>query len=242
MKRILILEDEPMIRNVVKHLIEESEVKAEVYDFDNIKEAYQCALEKQINCFIVDIILNTKVPGDTSGLKFVESIRKIKKYTLTPVIMLTSLQDMKYHTYDIFHVYSFVEKPFAPERLQHLIEECFGGEKAEAEKYLFFHVDGVIMTVELEDFVYAEKQNRSLLIHTNHHGVLKVAYKTLKAFLEEAACDDLIQCSRFCVVNRDYIESYDSVNRMIRLRNDHGTKDVGGKYKRDLEEGYLRRC
>lgn len=242
MKRILILEDEALIRNMVKQLIEESEVKADVYDFDNVKEAYQCALEKQIDCFIADIILDTKTPGDTSGLKFVESIRKIKKYTLTPVIMLTSLQDMKYCTYDVFHVYSFVEKPFAPERLKHLIEECFGGEKAEAEKHLFFHVDGIIMTVELKDFVYAEKQNRGMLIHTNQHGVLKVSYKTLKALLEEAACDDLIQCSRFCVVNRNYIESYDSVNCMIQLKNNHGLIDVGGRYKRVLEEGYFRKC
>ncbi len=241
MKKILILEDNSMTRKFVEEIAKDLELKTEVYAFDNVKEAYSCALEKNIDCFIVDIILDTKVPGDTSGLKFVQSIRELNYYTITPVIMLTSLEDAKLYTYEKLHCYRFMEKPFEPLELKHLLEECLGYRERKTIKTLTYHIDGVIMVAELCDIVFVDVNCRVLQIHNRKYGILSIPYKTIKSFLAEADCEDMIQCSKHCVVNRNYIEYFDYVNRMIRLKDDLGELEVGKKYRTDVEEG-LKRC
>ena len=55
----------------LQKIISEIDIKNQVFSFTILKGAYQCVLEKDIDLFIVDIILNTSLPGDSSGLKFV---------------------------------------------------------------------------------------------------------------------------------------------------------------------------
>lgn len=241
MKKILILEDNPMTRKYVEEIAGDIAVKTEVYAYDNIKDAYSCVLERNIDCFIVDIILNTKSPGDTSGIKFVQSIRELSYYTITPVIMLTALEDAKLYTYEKLHCYRFMEKPFEALELKQVLEECLGYRERKNTKTLTYHIDGIIMAAELCDIVYVDANRRTLHIHNLKYGVLSIPYKTIKSFLEEADCEDMIQCSKHCVVNRNYIEYFDYVNRMIILKENLGKLEVGKKYKGDIEEG-LKRC
>ncbi len=241
MKKVLILEDNPLTRKLVEEIARDLEMKTEVFAFDNVKDAYACALERNIDCFIVDIILDSKVPGDTSGLRFVQSIREMKHYILTPVIMLTSLEDAKLYTYEQLHCYRFMEKPFKPTELKKVLEECLGYRERKTTKTLTYHIDGVIMAADVCDIVYVEVSRRILQIHTRKYGILSVPYKTIKSFLEEADSEDMIQCSKHCVVNRNYIEYFDSVNRVIRLRDEFGDIEVGKKYRADVEEG-MKRC
>lgn len=236
MRKILVLEDNSMTACLIKEIIDESDVKADIYIFDNVKDAYQCALEKPIDCFLVDIILNTKFPGDTSGLQFVDNIRKIQKYVLTPVIFMTSLEDTKLYTYEKLHCYCFLEKPFRPEILKTLLEQCFVNAETKRNKTMYFQADGVVMAVDLPEVVYVETIRRELYIHTLKLGTLKVPYKTIKAFLQEADSEDLIQCSRYSVFNRAFLKNYDPVNRMIHLKEDRGILEVGRHFKKAVEE------
>lgn len=95
MKKILILEDNQAVLTNIADIVNEIDIKADVYTFDNVKDAYQCAMEKVINLFIIDIILDTSRPGDSSGLEFVENIRKVSHYGLAPVIFVTSPGGLK---------------------------------------------------------------------------------------------------------------------------------------------------
>lgn len=241
MKRILILEDNPMTLKYVQEIAGNLEIKTEVYAFNNVKDAYACAMEKAIDCFIIDIILDTRVPGDTSGLRFVQSIREVKSYVLTPVIMLTSLEDARLYTYEQLHCYRFMEKPFKATELKNVLEECLGYRDRNISKTLTYHIDGVIMAADVCDIVYVEVNRRILQIHTRKFGTLSIPYKTIKSFLEEADCEDMIQCSKHCVVNRNYIECFDAVNRVIQLTGKYGNIEVGRIYRKSVEDG-MRRC
>ena len=86
LKKILILEDNYVAREHLASLINELEIQNTLFRCDNIKDAYQYALERDIDLFLVDIILKPNSPGDSSGLKFVDSIRKIDRYAFTPVL------------------------------------------------------------------------------------------------------------------------------------------------------------
>ena len=88
-------------------------------------------------------------PGDTSGLNFVEDIRRLKCYGFTPVIIVTALQDEKLVTYEKLHCYSFVEKPFDEDGLKEVIEEAlaFPG-TGNGTKILKFRKESIILAVE----------------------------------------------------------------------------------------------
>ncbi|MBO5097007.1 MAG: hypothetical protein J6B96_01680 [Agathobacter sp.] len=77
MKKILVLEDNPVTLEYITSLIQEIAVKNTIFACSDMKMAYQYALEKDIDLFIIDIILDTSRPGDSSGLKFVDGIRRI---------------------------------------------------------------------------------------------------------------------------------------------------------------------
>lgn len=238
-KKILLLEDNKTTLEYMKKVVQEVPIKSNVYSCDNIKDAYKSALEKTIDLFIVDIILDVSNPGDSSGLKFVDSIRQIERYNFIPVIFVTSLEDARLYTYEKLHCYSFVEKPFDAKRLKELVVQClnFPSSRKE-EKTLYFRKDGIILAVERDDIVYAESINHIMHIYTSNKDQMSIPYITLKKLIEEADSPNMIQCSRSTVVNKAYIHNIDFPNRMIQLKNNLGRVEIGIMYKKYLREKF----
>lgn len=237
MKKILVLEDNHAILTRLTDIIKEIDIKNVVYPFDNVKDAYQCALEKVINLFIIDIILDTSSPGDSSGLSFVDNLRKINHYGLVPVIFVTSLEDARLYTYENLHCYSFIEKPFDEDKLKHLIEQClYFSISKNVTKTLYFRKDGIILAVEREDIVYVESIRHILHIHTRQKDTMTIPYITLKRILEDIDSSDFIQCSRSTIVNRRFVSNIDVPNRMIQLKNSYGSVEIGISFKKAIRE------
>lgn len=237
MKKILLLEDNLAALEHLKVLINEIDIKCEIFAFNNIKEAYQCALEEELDLFVIDIILDTSKPGDSSGLKFVDRIRKINRYNFIPVIFVTSLEDAKLYTYEKLHCYSFIEKPFDPDNVKRVIVEClhFPG-KDNAQKTLYFRKDGIVLAVEREDIVFVESVKHILNIHLKQGDVLHIPYVTLKKLLEDIDSPDFIQCSRSVIFNRKFVVNTDIPNGVIQLKDNFGRLETGMIYKKRLRE------
>lgn len=241
MKKVLVLDDNPAILEHISNIVHEIDIKSEVYSYDNVKDAYQCALEKVIDLFIIDIILDTSRPGDSSGLNFVENIRKVNHYGLTPIIFVTSLEDAKLYTYEKLHCYSFIEKPFDVVRLKALVEQClrYPGNNNIA-KTLYFRKDGIIVAIERDDIVYAESSHHTLLIHTKKNDILSVPYVTVKSFFSDVDSSDFIQCSRNTVINKNFVRNVDIPNRIIQMKDNLGRVEIGVTYKKQMKEIFNR--
>lgn len=239
MKRILILDDNKATLQHLTDIVGGLDVEKEILSCGNIRDAYQCALEKTIDLFMVDIILDTSQPGDTSGLKFVENIRRLGHYCFTPVIFITSLEDSKSYTYEYLHCYSFIEKPFEADRVKQVVEQClrFPG-SVQVNKTLYFRKEGIVLAVERENIVYVESILRKMHIHTKRGDVLTIPYLTIKKFLEEADSSDMIQCSRNTVINRNYVLNVDITNRMIQFKDGLGSVEIGDLYKKSVKERF----
>ena len=236
MKKVLILEDNGLMLECLSGIVQEVGVKTEVFPFDNAKDACQCALKSTIDLFIIDIMLEAHKSGDTSGLSFVEDIRRIKRYGFTPAIIVTALYDQKLITYEELHCYSFIEKPFDKDRLKGLIEEALAFPGTDSgTKTLKFRKDGIILAVERARIVYVESINHILNIHTTND-VMRIPYKTIKDFLEEVDSNDFLQCSRSIVVNRRYVHNVDLVNRVIQFQEGMGRVGIGIMYKNQVKE------
>lgn len=157
MKKVLILEDNDNTLDCLEKIVKQISSNAIVFGVKEIKEAYQYMLEHTIDLFIIDIILNPKQAGDTSGLYFAEKVRMIEKYLFTPMIFITSLEDSKCITYEKLHCYSFIEKPFDPERVKNIISQCLKySDDASANNSVYFRIDGVIFAVNSADVIYVE--------------------------------------------------------------------------------------
>lgn len=142
------MEDNIAAQEHLTGIIREVDVKNEVYSFADIKDAYQCAMERTIDLFLIDIILDTSHPGDVSGLKFVENIREVEAYRFVPIIFITSLEDSKLYTYEKLHCYRFIEKPFDEEKVKQDVEQCLKFPESRKEnKTLFFRKDGINLAV-----------------------------------------------------------------------------------------------
>ena len=237
MKKILVLEDNFVTLEYITSIIQEIDTRNTVFMCSNVREAYQYVLEKDIDLFIIDIILDTSRPGDSSGLNFVDAIRKIDRYAFMPVIFVTSLEDARLYTYEKLHCYSFIEKPFDRNKLKELIKQCLNFPSVEKKgKTMYFRKDGIILAADREDIAYVECVNHVLYIHTIHGDLLSIPYVTLKKFLSDVDSDGFIQCSRSVVVNTDYIHNVDITNRVIQLKKQVGTVEIGIMYKKELRE------
>lgn len=237
MKKILILEDNPTTLKNLTQIVQNIAAKNAVYPFYDLKDAYQCAMDKVIDLFIVDIILDRNKPGDSSGLKFVENIRKINHYAFVPIIFVTSLEDAKLYTYEKLHCYSFIEKPFDVVRLRQLVQQCLRFDESRVtSKTLYFRKDGIILAAEREDIVYAESINHVMHIHTKQGDVLEIPYITLKKLLDDLDSTDFIQCSRSTVINQKYIDNLDIPNQVVQFKNGYGRVGIGIRYKKNLRD------
>lgn len=237
MKKILILEDNQAVLEQLSKIVYEVDPRNVVCPFVSVKDAYHCALEQTIDLFIIDIILDTSKPGDASGLRYIENIREVKRYSFTPVIFVTSLEDAQLYTYEKLHCYSFIEKPFDVKRLKEIIKECLGFPgNVSGSKTLFFRKEGIVLAVEREDIVYAESVNHAMHIHTKHRDELIIPYITLKKLLDEMDSAEFIQCSRSVIVNTKFICNVDMPNRFIELKDGFGRLEIGVAFKKTVKD------
>jgi len=141
------------------------------------------------------------------------------------------------YTYEKLHCYSFVEKPFDPEKVKELMRQCLKFPvNSQPSKTLYFRKDGIILSVNSEDIVYVSTQNHILEIYTRQGDMLSIPYITLKKFLAEADSEDMIQCSRSTVVNKKFIQNVDIPNQMIQLRGGMESVEIGIMYKKYFRE------
>ena len=107
-KNILVIEDSEQYMDMICNKLSNI-TDINVYKAKDSAQAYKYALEENISVFIVDIILDTNALGDVSGIKFVERIRTIPEYKFTPIIITSSLEDPKLHSYSYLHCYRYFE-------------------------------------------------------------------------------------------------------------------------------------
>lgn len=237
MRRVLIVEDHKSTLEWLEHMVREMDERLEVYAVDNVKAAYECAMTRTIHLFLVDIILDTGKLNDASGLKFVENMRQMDKYTFTPIIIITALEDPRLHVYEDLHCFGYVEKPFDTERLKRMVEECLKfREDSEKKRMLYFRQDGIIYGVNKEDIIYAESINHTIYIHSVSEERMHIRYRTIKQFLDEVDNYEMIQCSRNTVVNTNYVSNIDIPNGVLQLKGNYGKIEIGFAYKKKMKE------
>lgn len=232
-KNILVVEDSEYYMNLICNTLSKiSDIN--IYKATCSAEAYKYAMEMSISVFIVDLILNTNVLGDVSGIKFIERMRTIEKYKFVPVIITTSLEDPKLHSYSYLHCYRYFEKTFDTNELVETVLEVLKYESPkEKTKIIYYKREGLLFSINTNDIIYIENCNRFIKYHCVD-GIHTAPYQSCKKIIQEMESTDFIQCSKNTIVNRKYILCVDSINRYITLMNEYGTLDIGPRMKKEF--------
>ncbi len=232
MKTVLIVEDNVRSMEMLVKIIENLRTDVEIKTASSQEAAAILAMKYNIDLFMLDIILNASNPGDVSGMKFAEHIRTLKKYKYTPIIFITALEDPELHAYSDLHCYYYVEKPYDAEKVSSVISEALEFPAAHKEpQNVFFRKDGILYKKEISEILYIENSRAGQTVYCTN-GNLKLPYKPNHKILEELASDKFVQCSRYHIINRDYIDKIDTVNRYIQLRNLKTSIEIGNSYKK----------
>lgn len=232
MKTVLIVEDNVRSMEMLVKIIENLRTDVEIRTASSQEEAIILTMKYNIDLFMLDIILNASNPGDVSGMKFAEHIRTFQKYKYTPIIFITALEDPELHAYSDLHCYYYVEKPYDAEKVSAVISEALEFPAVHnAPQNVFFRKDGILYKKEISEIIYIENSRSGQTVYCIN-GNLKLPYKPNKKILEELASDKFIQCSRYHIVNRDYIDKIDTVNRYIQLKGLKTPIEIGNSYKK----------
>ena len=235
-RNILIVEDNEAHMNALLKIINDLHQDVKVYCVANIDDAYLLALKYSIHLFLVDIILDTKNPGDVSGLKFATKMRGFVQYKYVPLVFITSLEDPKLFSYSELNCLGYIEKPFSVEQVRNVIVKALDFPiKEDDDRFVHFRKDGITYSVYIKDIIYIQNSRRKIkIVCVNDE--LEIPYVTCKQILEELNSKSFIPCSRYCIVNRKYVVQTDYANRYVKLRHVDNLIEIGIIMKKSFKE------
>ncbi len=226
-KKVLILEDNDNSRTMLRQLLHQIDAGLKVVEAKNLQEAYFAAMEETMDLFLLDIMIDNKCPGDTSGIRFAEKMRRIARYRFTPIIFITLVEDQELYAFRNIHSYGYIEKPYDTAETKRLISEALQYALPEyEERSVYFRKDGILYAVRIRDILFAESRQHILYVHKRQE-CLEIPYKTCKQFLQEVDSPSFLQCSRNTVINKKYIRYVDIPNRYIAMEHYEGLVEIG---------------
>ena len=234
MKTVLIVEDNLRSMEMLKKIVKDLNMNVTIKTATNQDEAYAIAMKSNIDLFMLDIILNPRNSGDVSGMNFANTLRETKKYEYTPVVFITSLEDPKLYAYSDIHCYYYLEKPYDVKKVSQILIEALTIPQIKKEvQYVYFRKDSILYKKDISEIIYIENTRagqRVCLIN----GQLNLSYKPTKNILEELNSNCFIQCNRYVIVNKDYIDTVDITNRYIKLKNSDKQLELGTAFKKNF--------
>lgn len=214
----------------------------EIYTADSLADAYRVLMEITIDIFIADIVLDMTQPGDTSGMRLIERMRKIQKYVLTPVIFTTAEKDPTLYAFTELNCLSYLTKPCSANEFKKAFEKALNYRtERDEESAVIYRRGGALYPLKVKNIIYIESSSHIMHVHMCHGKDVYVPYKTCNKFMVEADVDYLVQCSRSVVVNRNWVLGFDLTKNIIILKNNLGILDIGSTYRKKIKKEFMRK-
>ncbi len=236
MLRALILEDKEESRKALTAIISGRfpEIKADAAATYAEAERLLAQGEPPYDIFLLDINLEGANSEDASGLRFAKQVRATHGYEFTPIVMITSISHLEMAAYREVHCYQYIIKPFVKEAVISVLKKLLERKQQEERHYFVFKKDGINYKVDTSDILYLKAVPRGIAVVLRKEET-KVPYLTLRNAMEKLP-EEFVQCHRMYVINLRYVEYFDFVNQIIRLRGCNSGIEIGGTYKAELKK------
>ena len=111
-----------------------------------------------------------------------------------------------------------------------VVQKVLEKESREKPPVIVVKKDGINYQLKCEDIRYLEAIPRGTRLHLMTEN-WDVPYVTLRQMLLKMPKGMFVQCHRMYAVNKNEVEYYDTVNRIIRIKNCPDTVEIGVTYK-----------
>ena len=230
--RIAIVDDEKVIREQIKHLIEKKQVESIIDIYASGEELLMD--EKCYDIVFLDIQMN--------GMNGIDTARALRQKTDdTILIFITGVKEYVFDAFDVaaFH---YLIKPIEENKFRTVYDRAVleaGKKKQHSMGQLFVKTRSRNVTLEQSDILYIESRAKKVEIHTRNDIV--EAYAGIGE-LEKQLTENFYRCHRGYLVNMAFISEYSSDS--ITLNNGETiflTKEKYGEfvkvYMRYLKNG-----
>lgn len=234
MIHVLILEDDMESLKALEKILTDYSHSICVHTSSSIHEARKLLDEDtKYGLFLLDVNLNGDNHEDIGGILFGREIRERFCYTFTPIVMVTAVGAMEMQAYRELHCYQYIMKPFQKEQVIEVVRKVLEKEKQEKPPVVVVKKDGINYQVKCDNIRYIEAIHRGIRIHMKN-GDWDIPYIGLKQILQKVPKDMFLQCHRVFVVNKQEVEYYDTVNRVIKLKDCKDVVEIGVTYKTEI--------
>ncbi|MFT3825015.1 MAG: LytTR family DNA-binding domain-containing protein [Chitinophagaceae bacterium] len=228
MLNCLIVDDEPLARQVLENYISRTPLLQLTATCSNAVDAYRILQEQTINVAFLDI----KMPL-INGISFLRSLKQPPA-----VIFTTAFAEYAAESYDL-NAIDYLLKPFSYERFYRSIEKALKinplPQEEDVKNYLFIKVDNNLIKLFHQDILYVEARKDYLKLVTK--GSSYLTHMTMK-YIESLLPKDL-----FIRIHRSYIICLASVS--VRGKNfvdiDNVKIPVSDSYRTLLDEALRKK-
>ncbi|WMJ73678.1 LytTR family DNA-binding domain-containing protein [Cytophagaceae bacterium ABcell3] len=205
----LIIDDEEMSRNIVKHFVEQTDALNLVGVCSNAIEAGNILSKGKVDLIFLDV----EMP-EMSGYDLIQSLS-----TSPEIILITAKKDHAAEAFD-YDVTDYLVKPITYPRFLKAInkalkknKEAFGNNDL---KDLYVRSDAKIVKINLADVLYIEALADYIMIitSTGKH----IVHSTMKGFQSRLPEEKFARVHRSYIVNLDKIETIENLNVVIQKK------------------------
>ena len=227
--KCIIVDDEPMARDVIKRYIQQMPKLKLVAEFGNAIDATIFLQEQPIDIIFLDI----RMPQLT-GTEFVRSLRTVPK-----IIFTTAHKEYGHEGFEL-DVTDYLLKPIRFDRFLRAVNKAFPQKQHEAEllmsqpkdfrpmaSFIYLRVDRKMIKVLLDDILYVESDKDYVKVYTEKgYFITRQTIASVEAMLSE---------SKFIRVHRSYIVSLNKLKSYTAETVEIGNKELPiGKLYRNI--------
>ena len=221
----IIVDDEPLAREAMKLLIEESDNLQLIGSFNSAATASDFMEQQGVDLVFLDI----QMPGIT-GIEFA---RTISKKTL--VIFTTAYTEYALDSYEVDAI-DYLIKPVEAERFQKAVDKALSYHSIEtivAAEYFFVKAERRYFKVNFSDILFIEGLKDYVILQLNDQRI--ITRMSLKAIFDLLPKSIFLRVNKSYIVNTDHIESFDNNDIFIKSYE----IAIGNSYRDDFFEGFV---
>lgn len=204
---ILIVDDEPLARNELSYLLNQSTENIDIKEADSIEEALEKLLQYPIDLVFLDIHLT-----DESGLTLAD---KINRMSQPPIIIFATAYD-EYAVQAFEHeARDYLLKPFELERVQQTVQRVKMILKEEHDKSESPQEKKTVYPIQMDDRIYMVKAQDILAIEVNHgETTIYTEEKEYRTFEPLNAWENKLPKPPFMRIHRSYLVNLDKIEEI----------------------------
>ena len=218
----IIVDDEPLAREAMKLLIEESNNLQLIGSFNSVSTASDFMEQHVTDLVFLDI----QMPGIT-GIEFA---RTISKKTL--VIFTTAYTEYALDSYEVDAI-DYLIKPVEAERFQKAVDKALSYHSLLLKKDFFVKAERRYFKVNFSDILFIEGLKDYVIIQLSDQRI--ITRMSLKAIFDLLPKSTFLRVNKSYIVNTGHIESFDNNDIFIKSYE----IAIGNSYRDDFFEGFV---